>query len=240
MLEYQSAVSAIRSAYTELGHDDGWIFLYSSAQTLRPSTQIVFAGLNPGSGRVTQEMESTEEGNAHRIARWDGKIEMVPLQDQICGLFKSIAAKCEDIDPDMLMDSTLTGNLCPFRSSSWEEIHNKKKSLAFSRQLWSQILDYVNPSVLICMTDQTTKEFSRISRTAGWKQESSLQGSVGWGPVKYAMKLLNRDGDERLIVRIPHLSRFRIVGRRKSRPAIDHIVTEVSRRIDVGKLLGNL
>lgn len=129
---FSEAVERVGREYEALGHQLGWRFLYSPANTLSTSTQILFLGKNPGGGRYVAPVASVEEGNAYRLERWGGHDNYNPLQNQVQKLFGILAKKLEQQSSADLMDKTLTSNFCPFRSSGWPSLHRRSESISFS------------------------------------------------------------------------------------------------------------
>lgn len=129
----------------------------------------MFVGLNPGgeeSGEYPPEEPSCEDGNDDLLGDWDpekwekGK---APLQMQVQELFKKIAnSMCDNIDYQVMMNASLAANYVPFRSSKWASLDNKQHTLGFARELWSDILGFVQPRVIICIAWDAYQELKGI------------------------------------------------------------------------------
>ena len=221
-------VADIELAYERLGHRLGWRFLYSPARTLAPGTRLAFVGKNPGGGYYEPPVASVEEGNAYRVQAWGEHGGPTGLQVQIRGLYERLGDRIGVSSPAQLMDETLAANLCPFRSRSWELLTNKRSSIDFSRELWSRILDLVTPPVLICLGEIPARHLGAVLEGHGWRPDGGPEvARVGWGTVTYALQRYESSRGRTVVIRLPHLSRFAIVGRAESRPAVDRI-TEVA------------
>ena len=129
------------------------------------------------------------------------------------------------------MDTSLSANFCPFRSPSWAALPSKKESVAFSRGLWSRILDATIPPALICLTELPTRYISGILQKLNWRVAEEQVIKVGWGSVTCSIRTLTRRGNETVLVRLPHLSRYQIIGRRSSEVAVDHVVRAIARSV---------
>ena len=223
MTLFEEAVEEIKRAYSELDHQLGWRLLYTPAATLGPGAQLLFAGLNPGGKHPLPPAPSSEDGNAYRIDTWGPNGQKSSLQLQVCALFERIAVHVPGMDRDVLMDRSLTANFCPFRSPSWDTLPNRARSIGFSRTLWSRLMNGITPSVVICMGTLTAQHFDAVFQQAGWSQVDEVKSPVSWGRVTYSVRHLRRNGRELKAIRLPHLSRYRIVGRSRSEPSIEQL-----------------
>ena len=232
MTLFKEATEAIAGAYTALGHTLGWRFLYTPARTLAPGTPLLFAGLNPGGRRAEPPAPSVEAGNAYRVEPWGPEDRLNPLQLQVCGLYEQVAAHLPGADRDTLMDSSLSANFCPFRSPSWAALPNRKGSVEFSEHLWARIFQVVAPPAILCLTELPARHFSTVLQRLGWTEIGVESAPVGWGSITYSIRTLRRAGRESVVVRLPHLSRFRIIGRPQSAAAVEHITWTIARSIE--------
>ncbi|MBD2210084.1 hypothetical protein H6G27_09355 [Nostoc linckia FACHB-104] len=207
---FTDAVAQIEDTYVGLNHQLGWRFLYSPSRTLTSNIPIFFAGLNPGGNLYEAPKASVEEGNAYRVETWkDGHHNK--LQQQVCLLYEKIANKLETVNRDTLMDNSLVTNFCPFRSSDWKSLPNRKFSEEFSRKLWFNILKNIYSSVFICLTDKTFKEFRNLLLQIGAVEQKSISQLTGWGDTTYKKTYLRHDSHNVLMLGLPHLSRFSII-----------------------------
>jgi hypothetical protein len=224
---FSSLVREIEDAYERLGHNLGWRFLYSPARTLAPNTPLALVGTNPGGDRYEPPSASVEDGNAYRypVETWPGGSAHGPnrLQRQVVSFYRELAGRLPGSPPERLMDDTLAVNFCPFRSPSWESLPSRPESVAFSRQLWTKILEFVNPAAVICLGQLPATELGTVLSTRARLIDGPEIGPVGWRPATYEMRLYASSRGSTLLVRLPHLSRFAIFGRAASQPAVDRI-----------------
>lgn len=228
---FTETAETIEREYAQLGHHLGWRFLYSPASTLSTNPRILFVGDNPGGSDFEAPVASVEEGN-RRFKPWPrGKNgELNPLQKQVCELFRVVSKKLDhQTSWQDLMDETLTSNFCPFRSPSWPLNHRQEESMAFSFRLWTRMFQYISPSVLICMSrNPSHKYFRKVLNNKGYiETERPKEYPVDWGAYRYSQSRHRLGDEELLMIRLPHLSRFRIFGRSKSQRAVDQITDAI-------------
>ena len=107
---FAESVNEIEQAYDDFGHQLGWRFLYSPANTLSENTKLMFSGINPGEAHYGYPVPSVEEGNAYRVERWGSHGQPNGLQVQVRLLYEMLlemldqsdtvlTASCVDIDP---------------------------------------------------------------------------------------------------------------------------------------------
>jgi hypothetical protein len=232
MALFEEATEAITQAYSSLGHGLGWRFLYTPARTLAPGAPLLVVGLNPGGDEDPGRPQlSVETGNAYRVEPWGANGQLNPLQLQVCALYERLAEYLPDCDRDTLMDISLSANFCPFRSPSWAALPSKRESVAFSQDLWSRVLDTTIPPALICLTDLPARYIAGSLQKVNWRVAEEQIIKVGWGSVTCSIRTLTRMGDETVLVRLPHLSRFRIIGRAESEAAVERVVKGIARSV---------
>lgn len=219
----------IQDAYERLGHRWGWRFLASPARTLSAETRLAFVGLNPGGSTYHPPQVSTEEGNAYRVERWGRGGRLDPLQVQMRRMYEEIAARRPGTASAVeLMDATLAGNFCPFRSPDWKSLTRPAESAAFSRALWADVFDVADPRVIVCFGD-VGQHLAAIMQQRGARLTAAAQTrSAGWGNVTYSTARYATTRGETLIVRLPHLSRFGIFGRPQSQHAVHDVATAIA------------
>ncbi|BAY22583.1 hypothetical protein NIES2100_23460 [Calothrix sp. NIES-2100] len=230
---FTDAVAQIEDAYDELNHKLGWRFLYSPSRTLSSNVPIFFAGLNPGGNSYEPPKASVEEGNAYLVEGWKDVHHHDKLQRQVCLLYEKVANKLGTVNRDILMDNSLVTNFCPFRSSDWKSLPNRKKSEEFSRKLWFHLLTHiVHPSVFICLTHKTFDEFRNLLLQLGYVEQQSVSKLTGWKDTTYTKTYLVRDNHDVLMLRLPHLSRFSIIGDKpKYSAAVEDFTDAIARQI---------
>lgn len=229
---FTDAVAQIEDAYVVLNHQLGWRFLYSPSCTLSSNVPIFFTGIHPGGELYETPKASVEEGNAYRVEGWkDGHHDK--LQQQVCLLYEKVANKLEKVNRDMLMDNSLVTNFCPFRSSEWKSLPNRKMSQEFSRKLWLNILrQIVHPSVFICLGNKTFDEFRNLLLQIGYIEQQSNSKFTGWGDKTYTKVHLQRDRDDVLMLRLPHLSQYPFIREEpKYSAAVEDFTDAIARQI---------
>lgn len=231
---FDKMIELIENKHSELGYKFGWRFLYSPKSTFSANAKLMFIGLNPG-GSNYQAIPSVEEGNAYRVERnWSS--DGVKLQQEVNSLFLEIARKLKNpsVDKNSLMDSTLTSNFCPFKSETWKELPNQDAAVNFSLNLWSSIFDElsINPSVIICMGKEPHKYFQMILVHLKYAVTSNQHKPTGWGNITYTVTELTSDSKKILMVRIPHLSRFKIISSRKCTKQASELTSVIAERLN--------
>lgn len=186
----------------ELGYELGWRLLASPASVLNES-EVAFIGLNPGGRTDTAEHPrfAPDEGSAYVTESWAGHPPGTsPLQKQVRCLFARL---------DVVPQAVLAGNLVPFRSPSWKELPKKHEALTFGRCTWREIIDEAQPKLIITMSRLVFGNLSSMLSMGNVRKEPSCWGNIS---LRYCQ------GAERLLVGLPHLSRFPLLGRCKSEP----------------------
>ncbi len=224
---FAKCVDEIGRKYQELDYSLGWIFLYTPAKTLSLETRIVFIGLNPGGPDYEEPKQSSEDGNAYRIGCWgrNGRKGIKSnLQEQICKFYKELASETND-QWDCLMDSTLAANFCPFRSKDWASFQNKKEAIEFSKYLWDNLFDNLNPSVVLCLGGKVQRHIHSLLISKGLKNISPIENfDTGWGEIKCSVAQFAAGQKKMIVVGLPHLSRFGIFGRKNASPDLQRLV----------------
>lgn len=171
---FEKAVEYIQKAFSELNFQPkiDWRFLYSPKATFSPTTKLMVFAQNPRRGKddpfiSTFPRESFEKGNAYRLEKWGMnpyRPNAIRRQKEVLELFAHIAQNLQpQIDPDRLMDQTLTSNFCPFASPKWKEDLSKNDDVInFSRNLWTGVLTHLKPAVVICLGNDIFGEFINI------------------------------------------------------------------------------
>lgn len=223
-----------------------WSFLYTPVKTLHSRQQLMFVGLNPG-GSLSEPYAPqfhAESSNAYRVGDWSGGRGLNPLQKQVCELYCRIATSFQTAIPyESLMDNSLAANYVPFRSKSWASQEDKPGTLEFSDCLWSQVLDIVWPKAIICISVVAHQRLSSLLTQKKHCEKHAVmhRQPVGWGDtVTYDVHTFSSRGREPiLLVRLPHLSRYRVVTHKACAKAIDDVATRVAGILDPRNFLGN-
>jgi hypothetical protein len=152
--QFRLASDKIAGAYESLGHTLGWRFLTSPSATFNESQEILLLTLNPAGDRDYPEhpRESCEAGSAYIVESWDSRpAGEAPLQRQVRALFAELAKRINGGSGDYLLGNSLSAQFVPFRSANFNALHEKEKSVAFARELWSDILRYIRPIIVFTL-----------------------------------------------------------------------------------------
>jgi hypothetical protein len=178
--------------------------------------KVALVGLNPG-GDQEDEPPSWEpaEINAYIDQRWGKSGGLSPLQEQVGLLFEALGVQPNEV---------FAANFIPFRSPSWSQLPDKEGALAFGRGLWTNILTR-SPRppfrLFISLGKQSGRELATLLKACFVRQHS-----VEWEPQKID-EYVAPDG--RTVLALPHLSRFRIFGAKRTSAAT--AVREVAQRV---------
>jgi len=219
----------IEQKYQEWGYELGWSLLYGPFETMwNPRYPIAFFGLNPGGNEYVESSLSSEEGSSYLSERW-GKHKKgeAPLQTQVTKMFEKIASCLgSPVQVSDLLNGCLTANFIPFRSADWDVLEHRSDALNFSRKLWSERIQKVPCNLYIAMAIPSFNEIGSLLIESGYRKSGDpVSKEVGWGAVRYQMVSYEKDGGKSLLVRLPHLSRYRIFGRKESEEAINEIAS---------------
>ncbi len=177
--------------------------LYSDVRSL--SNRIWTVGLNPGGGHSEPDQWHREDG-AHDyrdgyLSREIAKLRPggQKLRDQLTAMLAWLGLEWRE---------TLSLNLVPFRSARWDTMPPtwRKASLAFAMDdFWPLLLAQRRPRLVIAFGAEPARTLRRL---LGHGEATSYP--VAWGP--YTADVSAGEGDT--VLRLPHLSTFRIFGRR--------------------------
>ena len=243
-IDKQAVSNAINQMSDQLGYELGSALSYNSFATLlSPEYPIAFIGLNPGGNKYDKPTIESENGKcAYYYENWTVKgenkktppdeKELAPLQQQIIKLYTRLA-EIFHCDYKALMDKSIMANLVPFRSPSWNDLPHRNVALEFSNQLWSDIFKQTRVKVIICMSVEVFYELDKILRGLGNASipEESKSESTGWGRTKYQIEKYMADDESILLIRIPHLSRYKLFNSEGCTAAIDCIMTEIKQHM---------
>lgn len=226
----------IEREYRRLGPRLGWLgwrFLYTPACTLAPETRLAFVGLNPGDDKPHDPILCVEKGNAYRIEveDWWGPKQQAGLQTQVRLLYEKLAERTEGATWKELMDhQTLALNFCPFRSQRWDRLdrQTQKELIAFSEGMWARVLKIVEPSVIVCLGNDPMKHLDSVLRARATTWTGLIKRPVAWKDATWAVRTYTTTSREVTLVRIPHLSTFKIFRHPESESATTEIVDTIS------------
>lgn len=230
------ACNEIEENYSKLGHQLGYRFLLSSHKTLSPNTEIIVLGTNPGGDRIPPDHppQSCENGPAYLYEVWGDRKSpgIAPLQVQIRRLFENLSHQIGTSDSASLMSNSLLAYYIPFRSPSLDSLHKGTESRNFAFKLWSNLLDTIDPKIIICIDNKDTfPAIKRILHNKNQVRPGYTKSLVGWGNITAEMNFYELPEKELCLIRFPHLSRFKIFGRPASQPYIDQLLSKAAQCI---------
>lgn len=193
---------AIQAEYERLGYKAGWSFMYTPAARLHDA-EIALVGLNPGGDEGDAGHWDHPEGNAYANQNWsaNGKA-WSPLQVQVAALLDAVGVR---------HDRIVATQFIPFRSPNWRELERKKEALAFGRQLWRWLLEQTTATRFLCLGSTAAEELARLT---GAKRSGKFK--TDWGNQTFDRYVSPRH----TVVRIPHLSRYRVFDRGGNHDAV--------------------
>jgi hypothetical protein len=207
-------LAAIEAEYRRLGHTIGWRFLTSPEKNIA-TADVALVTQNPG-GDVDDPNAprwSVEEGNAYATESWRGVTAgQDPLQIQVKRLFEVIGVD---------IDSVLSGYFVPFRSPDWNSLNNRPQSTAFGRELWKAVFARSPATLIFAFGRDIAKDMCQILGANNLKSTPAH-----WGNLTIDSYICR---DRKILVVLPHLSRFRLFYRPDSERAFKTLV-EARRR----------
>lgn len=211
---FDESVAEINKFYNEWGYQLGWRFLNGSKKTLTNNPAIAFITLNPGGNKIPKDhsWESCENGSSYLYESWrncpPGKSN---LQKQIQLMFEKIISVTDTpIQRNELIERSLTGYFVPFRSPRLTDLEHKKEAFKFAESLWSKIFTQVRPKLFICIDRRTHKHLrSIITNVYGLPLSKEQKLNTGWGNYKADLDEFG-DGNQVKMLRLPHLSTFKL------------------------------
>ena len=231
---FDDACDRIRVAYDELGHDLGWRFLTSPSATFDPRTEIALITLNPGGDRDRPDhpRESSEAGSAYIVEKWKsaGAAGGASLQMQIRRLFQLIAeTRGLPLGGDGLLSKSLSAQFVPFRSPNLGALPRRKEAWAFASSLWAEIFEHIAPKLVVTIDGNTFTRLLPIVEAKWGASDTQERLPTGWGNVSAELVRWNGSGGGRAVLRLPHLSTFKLFSRDACRPFVYGIVEDAVR-----------
>ena len=102
------------------------------------------------------------------------------------------------------------------------DLHAKEKSIKFAFELWSEIILTMKPKLIICLGNDVYKNIKKLFPDIPTKYSTK----IGWGEI--TADLYKYENNCR-ILRLPHLSTFKIFSRKECEPLIDKLLTEATK-----------
>ena len=211
MIDLNQLRHRIETAYESCGNTQGWRFLYSPPSVLQ-GADVAIIGLNPGGVEEVEghgQFATEPDQSAYVHETWkkrDGTFYgtgEAPLQIQVRLLCRRLGVRPEQ---------ALTGNLMLWRSYAGKELRYPEAALQFGQKLWHDVLKTAQPSTIITIGIETGSFLATLL-----DMPTPKKVSIGWGN-QTARHSTN--GKKRLIA-LPHLSRYRIMDREKSKEGLD-------------------
>ncbi len=186
-------------------------------------SEIKWQNIRLDAAKIDTPDKSCENGCAFLAETWGAGSGPgnAPLQLQVQNMFADLA----DIFPEnrggrQLMAESLLAYYIPFRSPSISALPRKSESRTFGRLLWTDILSTIDPGLIITMDKDSFADITVIIEASRGQQRSQLfKSEAGWGNISAELARFEGVGGRKpvSVLRFPHLSRFRIFGRPKSK-----------------------
>jgi hypothetical protein len=196
-------MALLTKAEVALGFSQGFKPLYSPWSLLRTG-KVAFMSLNPGRApdHADLRMVSDERGNSYLAERLVTRSPLSAQFLQLCNLIGSAPAE------------VITGVAAPFRSGAWGDLApaQKQASLEIGRRFWAVPLARPDLRLILACSGEATRLAVSIT---GARLEAET--SAAWGNIR--LRRYVAPGGK-VIVQLPHLSRFRLLGRPASEAAI--------------------
>jgi hypothetical protein len=195
--------ASVERARPSLDTGQGVKMLYSDVASL--SNRIWTVGLNPGGGHSEPDQWHREDG-AHDYRDGYRSREVAKLRPGGLKLREQLALMLAWLGVDW--NETLSLNLVPFRSARWDAMPPswRKAALAFAaNDFWPLLLVHRRPRLVVSFGAEPARTLRRL---LGHGEPTSYP--VAWGA--YTADVSATEGHA--VLRLPHLSTFRIFGRR--------------------------
>jgi hypothetical protein len=213
-MTFDQCVASIDTEYRSLGHALGWRFLTCRKALFCPETKVLMLSTNPGGSSEDPEhpRASSEAGSSYVVERWHGfPAGSAPLQEQVQQMASKLGLRLDDL---------LSAYFIPFRSPEMARLHRPEESKDFAIRLWEGAFDAIAPELVICLG----KETQRLLREVVGSPQKASEVGVGWGSQTAG---IDRYADK-VVLTLPHLSRFKLFGRFASEQALQEAFARVS------------
>lgn len=230
---FDECIAMIEAKYAELGHVLGWRFLSVSKEVLSSRPEVALITLNPGGNEIPADHPwgSCEQGCSYIVEKWGSSLPgQHPLQIQVRALFQAIADSSKSLPKDgkALLEGSLIAHFVPFRSPRLETLVAKDHSLIFGVELWRRILSEVHPRLIVCISRDAYPELKSILGEVVGPLETWQEIPTGWGDYKADLVVFRGPRAVRLL-RLPHLSTFKLFSSLRCRPSMVAILDEACR-----------
>ena len=198
-MDRDSWEAELRLAEGELGFAKGFKFVYGPWATLEQA-EVAFLSLNPGRARdgAATRMISDERGNSYQVERSTGRS---PIRHQFLRLADLLGIRPCDI---------LTGVVAPFRSDRWEDLtdRQRREALNLGRRFWEVPLNRPELRLIVACSKEAAQLVVEVTKASFVDKQPA-----GWG--SYSIRRYCGQPDKK-VVHLPHLSRFKLLGREPS------------------------
>lgn len=195
--------SDIDLAADRLGYKLGWRFMMCPEAAMR-TANVAIVGLNPGGHKHHGPTWSAEDGNAYWIESWGGQVAgMDPLQRQVQQIADKMNAGPQNV---------FAAQFVPFRSNSWSDLTSPRAAVDFARQLWKWTLSQSPARTIVCLGKVVGPEIAAIVGA-----DLDQVTKAGWGDQTIEVY---RSAADIKVVALPHLGRFKLMGRPVSEDAV--------------------
>lgn len=219
----------IEEFYLRFNFSESWRFLNCAKKNLRRNNGILIITLNPG------WRANIDYGNQHKFSSELGCSFLVeqfksPIREQFIKFLTKLHTEVHSEKSfDEFVNEILLGNFIPIRSGSFKKLTNKKESINLGKELWNQIIkkNIDSLKLLVVIDKVTMRVVLEIFSAIGLKEiEPPFTLPTGW--TGYNAEIIRFKFSEKVItlLRLPHLSHFRIFGRSVAENEINEIVKE--------------
>ena len=128
-----------------------------------------------------------------------------------------------------LIESTLSGYFIPFRSRNLNDLKHEKEAFDFGEKIWIKILKTVQPELFVCIEKESAKRLRKIIETAYDLPESRLcRLPTGWSNrTNYTADIFEFGSNAEVkLLRLPHLSTYKLFSRKECEEKIEDIFTQ--------------
>ena len=226
-MDFDQALKEIDQAYYSLGHSQyemGYRFLLTTRENFTPETDIVLLSQNPGGDFPIPDhpYDSCENGPAHLTESWKSNPPSKdPLQIQVQRLFHELSNHIPG--NHNLIYEALMAYFIPFRTPELKKLHSKTESIEFSLTLWTKILTSIQPKLILCLGNIVYQNVQKIyadQLLKSFPSENFYSGQAIGKVLKYKNGLR--------ILKLPHLSRFKIFSRHECKEPINRLLEQAT------------
>jgi transposase-like protein len=192
--------------------------------------EVALITLNPGGNGpdLSQGDASCEYGCAYRTEAWGSDPPgRSALQVQVQALLEQLRLRLSPQVPpvDFMDHGVLGGYYIPFRSPSFAKLVSPHKSMEFAQVLWAEIFASWTPRLLVTI-DRVGHDGIRSILTGRLSKRivDTRMFPTGWGNCRAEVtRFVSPGGDATTLVRLPHLSLYKLFSREQCAPRLREI-----------------